>query len=260
MTRPDLDATNDVTRREWVLRLGELVVLAGVSGLVPEASSTVFRALQEHTQLPPGLYVPSTDDLVHALSTHKGATPPVGSETDYAEPLTSPFQPQFFSPEEFRMITRFAEIILGDVDRGALAQATRWIDLWFQSSDGVRKAAQQMNPLHRALAVAFFGDAPVRELETADPAKAAREGISALQALSRERHKKDFADLASSQQEELVRSIMVGEPITTAKKFFDLVRGEAIRGYYTSAAGLKELDYKGNAYYAQCPGCDSGEK
>ena len=36
----------------------------------------------------------------------------------------------------------------------------------------------------------------------------------------------------------------------------DLARHEAIRGYYTSAAGIAELDYKGNTYYPDCPGCE----
>ena len=36
------------------------------------------------------------------------------------------------------------------------------------------------------------------------------------------------------------------------------VRREAVRGYFTSQAGLKELDYKGNAFYGACPGCESG--
>ena len=35
------------------------------------------------------------------------------------------------------------------------------------------------------------------------------------------------------------------------------IRREAVRGYFTSQAGLKELDYKGNAFYGACPGCES---
>lgn len=39
------------------------------------------------------------------------------------------------------------------------------------------------------------------------------------------------------------------------RKLYDLARTEAIRGYYTTAEGLKELDYRGNAYYGDSPGC-----
>jgi len=35
------------------------------------------------------------------------------------------------------------------------------------------------------------------------------------------------------------------------------LRREAIRGYFRSQAGLIELDYKGNAVYGACPGCES---
>ena len=41
------------------------------------------------------------------------------------------------------------------------------------------------------------------------------------------------------------------------RKFFEIARTEAVRGYYTTAAGLEELDYKGNAYYADSPGCEA---
>lgn len=254
MAPDSLDLSNEVTRRQWLLRLGEIVALAGVSGLIPPGA--LLRA-QEQAELPPGLYVPSASDLVHALSSgHHLVTPPVGSETDYAEPPASPFQPRFFSPEEFQLVTRLTEIILGNVEAGALAQAARWIDCSFYSGDGVRKAAQQLDPLHRALAVAFFGEVPVRELETADPALLARQGIPSWNKLSMEKYDKTFLNLAAPQQEEFVRMVAAEIPAGPARKFFEAVRAEAIRGYYSSAAGLKELEYKGNAYHPSCPGCE----
>ena len=255
-----LDTLDDVTRRQWLLRLGEMIALAGISGVVPETPILLFGAQQEDAALPPGLYGPSTDDLVHALSAHQGSAPPAGSETDYAQPASIPFRPQFFTDDEFRVVTRFAEVILGNVEPDAFAQTTRWIDLWFQSSDGVRRAAQQLDPLHRALGVAFFGEAAVRELENANPANAAHEGLAALRKLCREEHKKDFSELSSSEQTELVRSVSAADPNSQPRRFYDLIRRETVRGYYTTAAGLKELDYKGNAYYTECPGCDSSRE
>ena len=250
------DLTDEVTRRQWLLRLGEMVALAGVSGLIPQSALLIA---QEQAELPAGLYVPSASELVHALSSgHHLVTPPAGSETDYAQPAASPFQPRFFSQEEFRLVSRLAEIILGNVEADAMAQATQWIDWSFYSADGVRKAAQNLDPLHRALAVAYFGEPTVRELETADPAKIAREGIPAFNKQCVEKHGRAFLDLSAPQQEEFVRAIAAAEPAGSARKFLDALRGEAIRGYYTSAQGLKELEYKGNAYHPTCPGCDSG--
>ncbi|HLZ39605.1 MAG TPA: gluconate 2-dehydrogenase subunit 3 family protein [Candidatus Sulfotelmatobacter sp.] len=250
-----LDLSNEISRRQWLLRLGEMVALAGVSGLIPQS---VLLSAQEQAELPPGLYGPSASDLVHALSGgHHAFTPPAGSETDYAEPAGSPFQPRFFSTEDFRLVTRLTEIILGNVDPDALAQATQWIDLSFYSADGVRKAAQNLDPLHRALAVAYFGEPTVRELETVDRAKVAREGIPAWNKEAVEKRGISFLNLSAAQQDEFARAVWSDKSGSPARKFLDAIRSEAIRGYYTSAQGLKELEYKGNAYHPSCPGCDS---
>ena len=192
--------TDDLSRRQWLLRLGELVALAGVSGLVPESATALLNARQDAVPstaaLPPGLYDPSQEHLVHALgSAGKQWSPPPGSETDYVQPNAFPFQPQFFSAEELRVVARFVEILLGDVDPIALSQATQWFDLWLYSADGVRDAAQHLDPLHRILAVAVNGEESVRELETADPQSAARAGLAALRDLSLQAHGHEFLRL-----------------------------------------------------------------
>lgn len=248
------DVTNEVTRRVWLLRLGEMVILAGVSGFVPECSTHLLCATGEYAALPPGLYTPSGDDLVHALA-HKHAPPP-GAETDYVQPSSSPFQPLFFSEEEFRIVTRLVEIILGTVETPALSQTTQWLDLWFYSAEGVRAAARNLDPSHRVLAIAFYGEEAVRDLETADSAAVARDGIAALRYLCVTEHGSGFLELSAQQQEELARLIHTTAPHSPLRKFFEVIRGEAIRGYYTSAEALKELDYKGNSYYPNCPGCE----
>ena len=38
-------------------------------------------------------------------------------------------------------------------------------------------------------------------------------------------------------------------------RLFKFIKAEAIRGFYTSRMGLKELDYRGNAFYAESPRC-----
>jgi len=253
MAPDSFDLSNEITRRQWLLRLGEMVTLAGVSGLIPPGA---LLSAQEQAELPPGLYAPSASDLVHALSSgHHFMTPPPGSETDYAQPAVSPFQPQFFSPDEFRLVTRITEIILGNVPADALAQATQWTDLSFYSGDGIRKAALQLDPLHRALAVAFFDEPTVRDLETADPAKIARQGIPSWNQECLQKHRSAFLEVSAPLQEEFLRAVALQQPAGPSRKFLEAVRGEAIRGYYTSAQGLKELDYKGNAYHPSCPGC-----
>lgn len=249
------DLLHEITRREWLLRLGGTVTLSGVSGLVPE---TVLSLLSdEKPPLPPGLYRPSTDHLVGVLGGHHRSSPP-GSETDYVLPAAS-YALQFFSAEDFSTVTSFVSTLLGDVSPNTLNEVARWCDLWFHSAQNVREAARNLDPLHRKLSIAYFGEAAVTEIESADPAAVARQGLADLNRLCREEHGNPFASLDLQERQALVRSISSGRQ-SGLQKFFELIRNEAIRGYYTSAEGLKELEYKGNAYYPECPGCESAPK
>ena len=248
-------AAPELTRREWLLRLGEITALAGVAGLVPEMATTLAGAEQQ-VALPPGLYEPSPKHLIHALSGQGAAAIPPGSETDYVQPRRGPFHPQFFSAEEFRVVTRLVEVLLGTVDASGLAETAEWIDLRIYSAAGAREAARRLDPLHRALAVAYYGEASVVELETSDPQSAARAGMGTLEEHCRMRWGHDFLELPPSGQADVVREISQAPKETPPRRFYDLLRREAIRGYYTSRRGLKELDYKGNSYYSQCPGCE----
>ncbi|HEV2118355.1 MAG TPA: gluconate 2-dehydrogenase subunit 3 family protein [Terriglobales bacterium] len=255
--KPVHPASNELTRREWLLRLGEITALAGVAGLVPELATTLAAEEERAAAaLPPGLYEPSPRHLIHALSAQGAPAIPPGSETDYVQPRQGPYQPQFFSPNEFQVVSRLAEIVLGRVDAGALAESAQWLDLRFYSAAGVHEAARRLDPLHRALAVAYYGEARVMELETNDAQAVVRDGLAALGEHSRQRSGRSFAELAASEQVELVRQISQEPQETPLRRFYDLLRRETIRGYYTSRQGLKELDYKGNAYYSQCPGCE----
>jgi hypothetical protein len=253
-----LNVINQMTRRQWILRLGETVALAGVSGILPQTPLRLFEAQQNYAAMPPGLYEPTPDDLVHALSSHHSFNPPTGSETDYVQPGARS-TPQFFSAEDFRTITAFVSVLLGDVDAKVASETGQWVDLWFHSAEGVRDAIRNLDPLHRTLAAAYFGDASVKEMETADPAAVARQGLVALHQLCQEKYHTEFASLTPAQQEEVVRGISALPSNSALKRFYEVLRNEAIRGYFTSAEGLKELDYKGNAYYPYCPGCESAK-
>lgn len=250
-------AAPELTRREWLLRLGEITALAGVVGLVPEMATTLAGAGQPvAVALPPGLYEPSPKHLIHALSGQGAAAIPPGSETDYVQPRPGPFHPQFFSPEEFRVVTRLVEVLLGTVDASALAETAEWIDLRIYSAAGAREAARRLDPLHRALAVAYYGEASVLELETSDPQSAARAGMGALEEHCQARFAHAFLELPPSGQVDVVREISQAPQESSQRRFYNLLHREAIRGYYTSRRGLRELDYKGNSYHVQCPGCE----
>jgi len=149
------------------------------------------------------------------------------------------------------------EILLGSVEPSALSQAGEWLDGWLHSAAAVRAAAQRLDPLHRTLAVAYYGEASVRDLETADPQSIARDGLRALHELSRQTYARDFGALTHSEQVELLTSAAKESAESPVRQLLEVTRTEAIRGYYTSAAGLKELDYRGNAYYGESPGCEN---
>src|SRR5262245_39852393 len=94
-----------------------------------------------------------------------------------------------------------------------------------------------------------MGEQQVRDLETDDPQSVARAGLAALHNHSLQFHGQEFLQLTASQQIELLTRHDTGQSDNPARKFFELTRAQSVRGYYTSAAGLKDLDYKGNAYY-----------
>ena len=253
---PD-DRDDDLTRRAWLLRLGEVTALAGVAGLVPDLAAALTPADQNAVgALPPGLYEPSAAHLTHVLAARDAPVIPPGAQTDFAVPRRGPFQPAFLSQHELDVVTRLVGVLLGNVDAHALSEAIAWIDLRLQSDAGIRQAAHALDPHHRALAVAYYGQARVTELETVDGQAIVRTGLGLLEQQARERFGREFLELAATAQSEFVGEISRMPPASPLGQCYAFLRREAIRGYFTSQAGLKEIDYKGNAFYGACPGCE----
>ena len=216
------DVADLITRRRWLLQLGETVALAGFSGVVPPAVARSLAVTQEpetHTVLPPGLYLPSVDHLAHALEVSKESyVHRPGSETEYAQSTSRSYAPQFFSQQDFQIITRLVSIILGEVDPISLSQTAKWVDFWLYSAAGVREAAQHLDPLHRSLAVAYYGEAVVKDLETSDPQVVAQRGMLALNELSTMRYRNKFLEMSESNQATLIDSLKAAEPNDPLRK------------------------------------------
>src|SRR5208282_2014047 len=155
-----------LTRREWLVSLGSAVVLSGFPVAPGQAQQDpqVARA-----SLPPGLYQPSFDHLAHALASEDPFLPvPFGTQTEYLRPRSGPFLPQAFSQEEYSIVRRLMEIILGeDLTNssekplpGAPAtiydEVAEWIDLVVASAPGMRKLARSLPADQRALTVAYL--------------------------------------------------------------------------------------------------------
>jgi 16S rRNA C1402 (ribose-2'-O) methylase RsmI len=95
-------------------------------------------------------------------------------------------------------------------------------------------------------------------LATFDAQRICREGFQWLDKKASDRHRDGFLHLPEEDQLAVVRQ-MSDDAITPelsdpGHELFQLLKGEIIRAFYTSPAGLAELDFKGNGYYNQSPG------
>ena len=248
-----------VSRRTVLVTIGQAALF----------SNCLIAETKAPTQLPPGVFLPSSDHLGHVLMSSGRFRPiPPGCPTDYVVPRTGPYTPLFFSPEEFKVITRVTQLILGEplstatnTDATATQEVAEWVDIRVASAAGTREAASSIDPLHRDLAIAYFGSDRVNEFENGNPEKACREGLEWLSNAAKSRHSDQFLSLTEEQQVAILDSISDARPDkqneNAGTRFFAYVKAEVVRGYYTSQSGLKELDFKGNGFYARSPGCSS---
>ena len=99
--------------------------------------------------------------------------------------------------------------------------------------------------------------------ESPEPTKQTwREGLTAVNKMSRDKFGKSFSDATVDQQVELLKEISKNEksPQTVEEKFFRTVKYATVDGYYTSEIGIhKELHYKGNTYLKEFTGCTHPE-
>ncbi len=141
---------------------------------------------------------------------------------------------KFFTPDENRTVVEMSERIIPADDSSPGAKAARvneYIDLIVsESPDAVKQTW--------------------------------RDGLAAVNQMSRDKFSKPFADASAEQQVELLKAISKNErnPQAVAEKFFRTIKNATIDGYYTSEIGIKqELKYKGNSYLKEFVGCTHPE-
>jgi hypothetical protein len=178
---------------------------------------------------------------------------PPDCPTDYVLPRSGKFEPQFFTASEFQVVRRLTELLLGDAPPGLSQEVAEWIDLRVASARGIREAELRLQPLHRSLADAYYGASHRQDAETQYPATILGAGLASLPV--------DFLSLEAARQLAILSSLSDEhrnpQSQNVGTKLFDYLKSEVINGFYTSKAGLKELDFKGNAFYARSPGCQS---
>jgi hypothetical protein len=224
----------DQTRRNWLITITQ----AGIASRVKAGEG-----------LPPGVYQPSTEHLSHALmSADRYRICPPGCPTEYNLPPEA-FQPLFFSAGESAIIRRLVQLLLGEnSDQSEIVhEIAEWINLRVLSL--VEARAVQLQPLHRALAIACRTNSPIAD----GPDRISRQGLAWLVT-------HHFMSLGLEDQTALLHSIsdeQTSTPASAGTLFFAFLKTEIIKAFYTSRTGLKELDFKGNAFYARSPGCAS---
>jgi hypothetical protein len=152
-----------------------------------------------------------------------------------AAPAVAKPQPlKFFTEAENRAIIEMSERIIPADDSSPGAKAARvneYIDLMVSQSPEIVKQTW-------------------------------REGLAAIDKMSREKFSKSFADSPVEQQVELLKQISKNEkdPKTVVERFFRTIKNATVDGYYTSEIGIhQDLHYKGNAYLKEFVGCTHPE-
>jgi hypothetical protein len=121
--------------------------------------------------------------------------------------------------------------------------------------------ADESSPGAKAARVNEFIDLMVSESPDGTK-KQWREGLAAVDKMSRDKFGVGVADASADQQVELLKEISKNErsPQTIEERFFRLIKNATVDGYYTSEIGIhKELRYKGNSYLKEFIGCNHPE-
>jgi hypothetical protein len=140
-------------------------------------------------------------------------------------PAALPYRPRFFGDADFRTVAAIASrIIPTDDTLGAReARVEEWIDFFTAAAEDTRQR------LYRG-------------------------GLARLNAWCQERHGAVFVALDSARQDEGLTSLVQSSP-----EFFEAIKGDTIVGFYTSEIGLRELNWGGQSFHAECPGCTHPE-
>jgi gluconate 2-dehydrogenase gamma chain len=144
---------------------------------------------------------------------------------DAAPPARQPnYQPSYFSPSEYRTIDVLTGLIIPkDESPGAQeAGVSEFID--FMAAHGEKQIQKPM-----------------------------RDGLQWLDSAATKDYGASFLKLSPEQQTEILKRAALRDGDGHA--FFRLIRRYTVMGYYTSAIGLKELDYPGLKFYSESPTC-----
>jgi hypothetical protein len=145
--------------------------------------------------------------------------------TDSAPPArVADYKPSYFSPSEYHTIDVLTGLIIPKDDSPGAQEAgvSEFID--FMAAHGEKEIQQPM-----------------------------RDGLRTLDSTARKAHGANFVELTPGQQAEILNG--AAQRNGDGHTFFRLIRRYTVMGYYTSAIGLKELDFPGLRFYTESPTC-----
>jgi hypothetical protein len=145
------------------------------------------------------------------------------------------YVPKFFSPEQMKALDLLSEVIIPQDEHSPGASAARVCD---------------------------YIDLITAESANQDAKALWMDGLAAIDKAAEAAHGRKFSDCTGEQQIALIQMISEKEehPVTIEERFFVAMKSATVRGYYTSAIGIhKDLEYQGNDFLLDFPGCQHPE-
>jgi hypothetical protein len=146
-----------------------------------------------------------------------------------AQPRPAVYRPQFFTPDEYALVDQLTGIIIPKDESPAAREAgvSEFIDFMAANNPKIQQPF--------------------------------RDGLRWLNEQARKTNGNDFAHLSAEQQDMLLRTLAYSKHYLpgqgAGQEFFILMRRYTVMGYYTSRAGLEELDFPGLRLYTESPAC-----
>ena len=162
---------------------------------------------------------------------------------------SGPYQPLFFSPQQYRMIEHLAEMIIPEDDTpGAkTAGVAEFIDFMVANRVPVSGSRDVRSTQD---AIEMGEDAQNRFLS----------GLGWMNARSKSEFGHEFMDCTPQQQngllEELAYKAKFKPTTESGRAFFQFMRDYTVVGYYTTKVGLESIGYPGlRSVWPKMPGC-----
>jgi hypothetical protein len=176
----------------------------------------------------------SAGATVFPILTQAAQVPSHAAHMQAQSAATGPYVLKHFTPQQAKAIDALSEILIPSDNHSPGAKAARV----FEYIDDIVSSAPES----------------ARKLWA--------DGIAALDGMARSAHGQEFARCDTTQQTAIMEKISRNEeqPGTLEQKFFGVLKGATIDGYYTSKIGIhQELEYQGNTAMAEFPGCTHDE-